>query len=89
MYPTDPQKDKWLLTSEGHVFVERYRVYDQNMYCMDTFHNELELNHSFHLFICFEKPDKFNLKKSETNKISIRYAIFIFFNCRMYCSTTV
>jgi len=58
MYPMDRRKDKWFLTSEGHVSVERYRVYDQNKYCMDTFHNKLELNHSFYLFICAKRYPK-------------------------------
>jgi len=86
-------KDEWYMTWQGLVVFEYgFKIHDRNNYCMDTFQNKLELDRSFHLFICLKKPDKFDLKKqikSETNKISIRYAIFIFFNCRMYYSITV
>ncbi|XP_024885510.1 G-protein coupled receptor Mth2-like [Temnothorax curvispinosus] len=56
MYPTDPREEEWLLTSEGHVFVEDYAFYDQNNYCMDIFYNKSEFDHNFHLFICFDSP---------------------------------
>ncbi|KYN05227.1 G-protein coupled receptor Mth2 [Cyphomyrmex costatus] len=65
MYPIDPREEEWLLTSEGHVSVENYAVYDQDNYCMDVFYNKSEFDHHFHLFICFENP--------ATNEISTRY----------------
>ncbi|KYN20401.1 G-protein coupled receptor Mth2 [Trachymyrmex cornetzi] len=65
MYPMDPREEEWTLTSEGHVSIETYAVYDQDKYCMDVFYNKSEFDHNFHLFICFEKP--------ETNTISARY----------------
>jgi len=80
MYPLDPREEKWLLTSEGYVFVEGYTVYDQNKYCMDVFYDKSEFDHIFNLFICFDKLEINNL---------VRYVISIFFNRKMYYSITV
>jgi len=64
-------KDEWYMTWQGLVVFEYgFKIHDRNNYCMDTFQNKLELDRSFHLFICLKKPDKFDLKKqikSETN----------------------
>lgn len=62
MYPEE--EEEWLLTSEGHVFVEHYTLYDQSKYCMDIFYNKSEFNHSFTLFVCFDNP--------ATKQVSIR-----------------
>jgi len=75
---------KWLLTSEGYVKFH-YRVYDQSMYCMDTFNDKLELNHKIHLYICF----KSGVDIRQYSSWFIPYVIFIFFNCRMYYLITV
>jgi len=75
MYPMDPRDEEWgnvFLTSEGHVFIKNYAEYDQDKYCMDIFYNKSESDHNFHLFICFDKP--------ETNNISVRYTLFLFFS---------
>lgn len=76
MYPTDPREEEWFLTSEGHVFVEDYKVYDQSKYCMDVFYNKTEFDHSFHLFICFDNPP--------TKTVSVRYIISIFLSTVKY-----
>ncbi|KAL6432144.1 hypothetical protein ACFW04_006689 [Cataglyphis niger] len=58
MYLVDPREEDWSLTAEGHVLAEGYQIFDQNKYCMDIFYNKSEFDHNFHLFICFEDPDK-------------------------------
>lgn len=65
MYPMDPREEEWLLTSEGHVFIEDYAVHDLNKYCMDVFYNISEFENSFYLFACFDHPP--------TTDVSVRY----------------
>ncbi|KAL0105699.1 hypothetical protein PUN28_015872 [Cardiocondyla obscurior] len=68
MYPVDPKEEEWLLTSEGHVFVQDYAVYDQNKYCMDIFYSKLIPERNFYLFICFDNPNA----TKEANLVRLR-----------------
>ncbi|XP_032666485.1 G-protein coupled receptor Mth2 isoform X2 [Odontomachus brunneus] len=55
MYPVNPTKEKWSMTSQGHVKVENYPIYNLDQYCMDVYYNKSHYNRGFYLFICFEK----------------------------------
>ncbi|XP_025075867.1 G-protein coupled receptor Mth2-like [Pogonomyrmex barbatus] len=84
MYFTDPTEE-WLLTSEGHVFVKDYVVYNQNKYCMDVFYNKIEFDNSFHLFICFDgPPDEVSVRYRVNNALQIISCAFLLMTLLVY-----
>ncbi|XP_020285009.1 G-protein coupled receptor Mth2 [Pseudomyrmex gracilis] len=59
MYPINPRREDWWLSSDNHVFVNNYHEpNDVNGYCMDILKRKSDYN--FYLFLCFPEKEKDN-----------------------------
>lgn len=54
LYLVNPAEEKWLMTSQGHLEVKNYPVYNLDQACMEVYYNKSDYNIGFHLFVCFD-----------------------------------
>ncbi|XP_066583921.1 G-protein coupled receptor Mth2-like isoform X2 [Prorops nasuta] len=55
MYPVLPE-EKWNVTSNGHIYVPGYKVFEHHEYCMDIIYNRSHMEEALYPFVCFDSP---------------------------------